>query len=73
MYLVYRKNTARTALTALNWSCLLYAIGSKKNEDGIKREIGKIVEAQAILLTAVVSADDQKILNKAYSLVRSIL
>lgn len=70
---VYRKSTAHTALVALNWSCLLYEIGSKKKEDVVKHEIGKVVEAQAVLLTAVVSVDNSKILNKAYSLVGVII
>lgn len=65
----FRSNTAQTAVTALNWSCLLYSIGSKKKEDAIKLEMKKIVEAQAFLLTAIVSADNSKLLDKAYSLV----
>lgn len=47
----------------------MYEKGSSKNESLIKQEIRKIVEAQAFLLTAIVSADVSKILQKAYAFV----
>lgn len=64
---------AQIALTALSWSCLLYGVGSERNEAAVKVEINKIVETQAFLLTAVVSADNGKVLDRAYSLVFSSL
>lgn len=68
-----RTNTAQTALYALKWSCLVYSVGSSKNEKTVKAEISKIIEAQALLLTCVVSASNAKLLNKAYKLVLIIL
>lgn len=50
----------------------MYSIGSKKKPDAVKEEIGKIVETHALFLTAIVSADNSKILDKAYSLVFAI-
>lgn len=65
----YRTNTAQNTLFPLSWSCLLLVNGTKLKNDELKKEIQQLVQVQAVLLTSVVAAGNEKISQKAFNMV----
>ncbi|KAJ1530782.1 hypothetical protein ONE63_005633 [Megalurothrips usitatus] len=62
-------NTSQTALQAFIWSCILVEQGFKDASDDSKAEFPALLDAQAVLLCAVVSSKVQKNTLKAQRLI----
>ncbi|KAF5292015.1 hypothetical protein FQA39_LY14132 [Lamprigera yunnana] len=65
--LVITPNIAKTALVALNWSCIVTVKGWKDNENIIKAEVLPLINIQAILFTCIKSAGVVQYSFKAYN------
>ncbi|XP_014262100.1 eIF-2-alpha kinase activator GCN1 [Cimex lectularius] len=70
--IVPTKSTAQSNLYALTWSALLLTNTLNKVKEELKSEIKNIINAQAILLTSILAANNQKKSYKAQHILSSI-
>ncbi|KAK4875808.1 hypothetical protein RN001_012230 [Aquatica leii] len=65
--LVITPNVSKTALVALNWSCITIVDGWKTDKQLIEEEITTLVDIQSVLFTCIESAGVSKYSLKAYN------